>query len=100
MDTYKLLLVSNGGYQPKLCTGTNEVTLPDGCVAIRPNKGCIFTSIKRSDTGSDNHADATHMNLLTVDLGTGENEIKLIAKDGTTWSKLTMSAGTCYAICI
>lgn len=100
MDTYKLQLIALGGYQATMCKGTNEVILPAGCVAIIPNPGCIFTSIKRSDTGSENHADATHMNLLLLDLGTDRKPVPLLVKEPNTWYSLTMSAGDCYAICI
>lgn len=105
MNTQELLLISLGGYQTKLCTGTNEITLASvnmagRCVALLPNPGCIFTSIKRDDDETINYADATHGNYLTVDLGTDRKPIPIIVKDPNSWSKITMSAGDCYAIYI
>lgn len=68
-DFYRLMVARMGGYESPIITTTgSNVTLPSGCIALLPNPGCIFESIT-TDQNADNHADATHMNLLTKDIG-------------------------------
>lgn len=100
-ETQRLFQAMMGGYEsPIISTTGSEVTLPGGCIALLPHSGCIFTSIKSSED-AHNHADATHMNLLTRDLGSDTyKSYPLMVKSPYFWTHATISAGTFTAICI
>jgi hypothetical protein len=103
-DEFRLRVAEMGGYESPIITTTGSavnLAALGNVIALLPNPGCIFTSIK---TGEDahNHADATHMNLLLKNLGDDSTYAKcpIMVKSPHFFTEATISAGSYRAILI
>jgi hypothetical protein len=103
-DEYRLKVAEMGGYESPIITTTGsavDLTLLGNVIALLPNPGCIFTSIKTNED-AHNHADDTHMKLLLKDLGDDSTYAKcpIMVKSPYFFTEATTSAGSYRAILV
>lgn len=80
---------------PVLITLTgNEITLPAGIKCIKPNSGCIISSLKKTSDNTTNYATTYATTAITSDNYTFIS----CGGDGKYWTKINgTAAGTCWA---